>query len=917
MRLSELKPGQSAVIIKVLGHGAFRRRIMEMGFVHGKTVSVLLDAPLRDPVKYKVMDYEVSLRLSEASMVEVITEEEALLMAGDRDSGGEVVEHAWHEAAVTSKNVIHVALVGNPNSGKTSLFNAASGRHEHVGNYGGVTVDAKKGAFTHKGYKFVIYDLPGTYALSAYSPEELYVRRHLYDTTPDVVVNVVAASNLERNLYLTTELIDMDCTAVMALNMYDELEQSGARLDYDRLADMLGMPIVPTVSRSGKGIVELFDRVIDVYENRDPQVRHIHITHNREMEKAIEAMERALKSEGSLLEQFSTRYAAIKLLEKDRETERTISSHPLYGEWLDVRDRLAGEVETVLGEDVETTVANDKYGFISGALRETYTPTLNDEVRTTGIIDAIVTHKLFGFPIFLFIMWLMFECTFSLGAYPMEWIESGVAALGDWLGRAMPEGMFKDLLADGILGGVGGVIVFLPNILILYLFISFMEDSGYMARAAFIMDKVMHRMGLHGKSFIPLIMGFGCNVPAIMATRTIESHSSRLITILVNPFISCSARLPVYVLIIGTFFPAHGSAVMLTLYLTGILVAVVTARLFRRFVFREDDTPFVMELPPYRMPTARSTVRHMWDKAAQYLRKMGGIILVASIVVWFLSYFPRYDGAALDGTQITAAASGQSATGERAGQSGAVSVETVSPDGASAEAVASVPGAAGELRKVARGEVVPVRDGASDVGPANGTGMHASGEGDTETSHTIYRFSGEEAAEIAGLIRADDAPGTIGIVRFPAPVTDEGGEIEEYMQQKNSYIGRMGQAIEPVMRPLGFDWRLSVSLISGAAAKEIVVSTLGVLYADHGAPGASLSEKLREPDPVTGQRDMSPLVAFSFLIFVLLYFPCIAALVAIAKETGSWKWAAFSFVYNTLTAWIVAFLVYNIGSLFI
>ncbi|MCD7969729.1 MAG: ferrous iron transport protein B [Alistipes sp.] len=848
MRLSELQPGQSAVVIKVLGHGAFRRRIMEMGFVHGKTVSVVLDAPLRDPVKYKIMDYEVSLRRSEAAMVEVITEEEARRLAGSRDGGGEVVEHDFHQVITSRKRVIHVALMGNPNSGKTSLFNAASGRHEHVGNYGGVTVDAKRGAFTHKGYRFEIYDLPGTYALSAYSPEELYVRRHLYDNTPDVVINVVAASNLERNLYLTTELIDMDCTMVMALNMYDELEKSGAGLDYNHLGDMLGMPVVPTVSRTGKGIVELFDRVIDVYENRDPQVKHIHITHNTEVEKAIEAMERALKSEGSVLEQFSTRYAAIRLLEKDAETERTLAGNPNYGEWLTIRDRLLKDVENQLGEDFETAIANDKYGFISGALKETYTPTVKDEVQTTAIIDSFVTHKLFGFPIFIFIMWLMFEATFKLGAYPMEWIEDGVAALGDWIGGIMHDGMLKDLIADGILGGVGGVIVFLPNILILYLFISFMEDSGYMARAAFIMDKLMHKMGLHGKSFIPLIMGFGCNVPAIMATRTIESHSSRLITILVNPFISCSARLPVYVLIIGTFFPAHGSTVMLSLYLTGIVVAVVVARLFRRFIFNKDETPFVMELPPYRMPTARSTVRHMWDKAVQYLRKMGGIILVASIIVWFLSYFPRYE---------------------------------MTPDTVAQDTEVAAPG------------------------------TH-------EARNLAYRFSDEEAEEIRERF-APDGGQPVEVVRIGMPgepVMDE-EILEEYLQQKNSYIGRIGQAIEPAMRPLGFDWKLSVSLISGAAAKEIVVSTLGVLYSDHGDPSASLSEKLTAPDPVTGKPDLTPLTALSFLVFVLLYFPCIAALVAIAKETGSWKWAAFSFFFNTLIAWIVAFLVYNVGSLFV
>ncbi|MCD8072926.1 MAG: ferrous iron transport protein B [Alistipes sp.] len=840
MRISELKPGQSAVVVKVVGHGAFRRRIMEMGFVSGKTVSVVLDAPLRDPVKYNIMDYEVSLRRSEAAMVEVITQQEAIQLVGVRDAGGQVVEHDFTQAAASSRNVIHVALVGNPNSGKTSLFNAASGRHEHVGNYGGVTVDAKRGSFTHKGYRFEVYDLPGTYALSAYSPEELYVRRHLYDHTPDVVVNVVAASNLERNLYLTTELIDMDCTMVMALNMYDELERSGARLDYVHLGDMLGMPVVPTVSRSGKGIVELFDRVIEVYENRDPQVKHIHITHNAEVEKAIAAMERALKSDGSVLEQFSTRYAAIRLLENDAETERNLSGNPAYGRWLEIRDRLLKEAEQRSGEDFETAVANDKYGFISGALKEVYTPTVSDEVQTTSIIDSFVTNKLFGFPIFILIMWLMFEATFTLGAYPMEWIENGVAALGGWIGRVMSDGMLKDLLADGILGGVGGVIVFLPNILILYLFISFMEDSGYMARAAFIMDKLMHRMGLHGKSFIPLVMGFGCNVPAIMATRTIESHSSRIITILVNPFISCSARLPVYVLIIGTFFPHHGSTVMLSLYLTGIVVAVIVARLFRRFIFKKDETPFVMELPPYRIPTARSTVRHMWDKAAQYLRKMGGIILVASIVVWFLSYFLR--------------------VGDTAG--------TASPADLDYDRIENTVAAA----------VYPNYDRIENS-PAS-----------TESDYEVI----PEA--IAG---AD--PEAVG----------------GYLQQKNSYIGRLGQAIEPVMRPLGFDWRFSVSLISGAAAKEIVVSTLGVLYAGDGEDYETLSERLTSPNPETGKPDMTPLTAISFLIFVLLYFPCIAALVAIAKEPGSWKWAAFSFVFNTVVAWIVAFIVYNVGSLFV
>ncbi len=784
MLLSELKTGQSAVILRVLGYGGFRRRIMEMGFVRGKRVKVLLNAPLKDPIKYQVMDYEVSLRRSEAAMIEVITEQEAAAMPADGYDHGTAGDHSVEHVIRRSQKTIDIALVGNPNSGKTSLFNAASGAHEHVGNYSGVTVDAKRGQYKHKGYTFNIYDLPGTYSLSAYSPEEIFVRRLLVEHAPDVVVNVVAASNLERNLYLTTELIDMNCTAVMALNMYDELEQSGARLDWEALGSMLGIPVVPTVSRGGKGVDKLFDTIIDVYENRDPRMRHIHIPHAHELEDSVDLLRKAIRTDGGAARHFPPRYLAIKLMERDRETEDYLSREAAWPEWSALRDREVERTERVMGEDIETIVTNDKYGFISGALKETYTPGPKEEVTTTGIIDSLVTNKLFGFPVFLLIMWLMFECTFTLGQYPMGWIESGVGALGGWLQMTMADGMLKDLLIDGVIGGVGGVIVFLPNILILYLFISFMEDSGYMARAAFIMDKLMHRIGLHGKSFIPLIMGFGCNVPAIMATRTIESRSSRLITILINPFMSCGARLPIYVLLTGAFFPEHASLVMMGLYLTGILVAIATAKLLRKFFFRRDETPFVMELPPYRMPTARSTVRHMWEKAAQYLRKMGGIILVASIAVWFLSYFPRHEG----------------------------------------------------------------------------------------QTHLE--------------------------------------------QQENSYIGQTGKFIEPVMKPLGLSWEASVALISGTAAKEIVVSTLGVLYAETDEEQPGLAAKLRAPDPETGVPDMTPLAALAFLVFALLYFPCIAALAAIGKETGSWKYAAFSFVYNTVVAWLVAFIVYNVGAIF-
>ncbi|MCU6768224.1 ferrous iron transport protein B [Barnesiella propionica] len=794
MRLSDLQTGDRAVIIKVLGHGAFRKRVIEMGFVKGKTVTVELNAPLKDPIKYKIMDYEVSLRRSEASMIEVMTAEEAEETLPENRPYS-VDENDLIEKAVTSRSrTINIALVGNPNCGKTSLFNVASGAHEHVGNYSGVTVDAKKGYFYYKDYKFNIFDLPGTYSLSAYSPEELYVRRYLKDETPDVIVNVVVASNLERNLYLTTELIDMDYRMVIALNMYDELEQSGSKLDYKHLGSMIGIPIIPTVSRTGKGVDNLFDTIINVYEGRDATVRHVHVNLGNTIESGISVLKESLKSDARISKQFSPRYLAIKLMEGDSEVKEMLKPSEDYENWKFIRDKEVKRIESTLKEDIETAIANEKYGFVSGALRETFEPGDKEEAKTTRIIDAFVTNRLFGFPIFIFLMWLMFEATFKLGAYPMDWIESGVSWLSGLVQTFMPDGSLKDLLVDGVLGGVGGVIVFLPNILILYFFISFMEDSGYMARAAFIMDRIMHRIGLHGKSFIPLIMGFGCNVPAIMATRTIESRSSRLITMLINPFMSCSARLPIYILLVGTFFPKRASVVFLGLYLLGILIAVVSAKLLRKFHFKRDETPFVMELPPYRMPTVKATLRHMWGKAEQYLRKMGGLILVASIIVWFLSYYPRHEAA-----------------GER------------------------------ELTE----------------------------------------------KEIA-------------------------------TQQQESYLGRVGSFIAPVVEPLGFNWKVSIALVSGTAAKELIVSTIGVLYSENDPDNtANLSQKLTAPNPHTGKPDFTPAIALSFMVFVLLYFPCLATVAAIIQESGSWKWGAFSVLYNTGIAWGAAFIVYRLCLLFI
>lgn len=815
MLLSDLKTGESAVVIKVQGHGGFRRRILEMGFVRGQRVVAVLNAPLRDPIKYGIMGYEVSLRRSEAAMVEVLTLEEARAIRPSSDNPTTSPHDEDIEYAVNEKiRQINVALVGNPNSGKTSLFNALSGGHEHVGNYSGVTVDAKLGSFSYKGYKINITDLPGTYALSAYTPEELYVRQHLINELPDVVINAVVASNLERNLYLTTELIDLNPKMVVALNMYDELEERGSRLDYEQLGRMIGVPVVPVVARDGKGLDALLDEVISTYEGQNPKVRHIHINYSSSIENEIQSLSKLMKRNIEELPKcFPPRYWAIKMLEGDANVMSLLKGGEHFTEWKTHSVKGAARIITALDEDVESAITNEKYGFIEGALAETYVAGTNKGADyKTSLIDRIVTHRYLGFPLFLAMMFLMFWSTFTLGAYPQEWIEIGFGWLGEFVGGLMSDGPLRDLIVDGIIGGVGSVIVFLPNILILYLFISIMEDSGYMARAAFIMDRLMHLAGLHGKSFIPLVMGFGCNVPAIMATRTIESHSSRLITILINPFMSCSARLPVFVLLVATFFPECAGVMLFGIYLFGCLVAIITARLLRRFMFGKDETPFVMELPPYRIPTLNATLRHMWERSRQYLRKIAGLILVAAVVIWFLSYYPR-------------------------------SVESQSVQPMSTELA-----------------------------------LESNTLGSNAVNAVNQQYNSDE-------LQVNKS------------------------QSENSYLGRIGRFIEPVMKPLGMDWRASVAVLSGISAKEIVVSTLGVLYSveDAESDNASLSASLLSSGNYTRAG------ALAMIIFILLYLPCLATVSAIAHEAGGWKWALFSIVYNTSLAWILAFVAYHLG----
>lgn len=802
MTLAEIETGQTGIITRVKGRGVFRRRIMDMGFIHGKEVTVIKSAPLQDPIEYLILGYRVSLRRSEAELIEVkragasdIPElgnlsEKGISISHEPTTTPVIPTKAEPPARFTEigTDIIEVALVGNPNCGKTSIFNLASHSKEHTGNYAGVTVDIKIAKFQINGQTFELTDLPGTYSLSTYSPDELFVSNQLLLKNPDVVINVVDASNLERNLYLTTQLIDMDLPLVIALNMYDEFEQSGNQLNHEYLGKMLGIPVVPTVGIKGTGIGQLFRKVSDVIEGKEKTTRHIHIPYDPEIEVSIKKIQDKIWDATGYSDRYSSRFLAIKLLERNADVLKSVIQLMDYEELSSLAETEINRIENFYKRDIESLLTDSRYGFIAGALRETLTrKVIKADLETpTSRIDKILTHKWLGFPIFLLFLWVMFQSTFNLGKYPVAGIEAGVQALSGWLHLIVPQGMARDFLVDGIIGGVGGVIVFLPNILILFFFISFMEDTGYMARVAFIMDKLMHLIGLHGKSFIPLIMGFGCNVPAIMATRTIENRGDRLMTMLIIPLMSCSARLPVYILIAGIIFPDQAANVIFGLYLIGIVLSILMALLLRNTIFRHKEAPFVMELPPYRSPQPNAILKHMWFHSGLYLKKMGGVILIASVIIWALGYFPR-----------------------------------------------------------------------------------------TSENKTV--------------------------------------------QLENSAIGYIGRAVQPVLEPLGFDWKMSIAVLSGIAAKEVVVSTIGVLYQD-GDPSIPLQDRMMLSKHTEGKLKGSNVFTLqsglAFMLFVLIYVPCIAVLAAIRKESGKWKWSLLMVGYMTLLAWLVARSGYWITGLF-
>ncbi len=778
-RLLDDEPvGRTVQVVRVMGDGAFRQRLLEMGFVRGAKVTVLKNAPLKDPVEYMIMGSHISLRHSEAAQVEVTDQDAEFCDMEDAFNG--IVETTVAGVDPMADDVLRVALIGNPNCGKTSLFNNVTGAKEKVGNYGGVTVDSKEGWFNIGGRKVQLVDLPGTYSLTEYSPEEMYVRTYIRDNHPDAILNIVDAGNLERNLYLTTQIMDMNIPMVVALNMWDELEKSGDKLDIEMMSRLLGARMVPVTAFNGHGVKQVLQATMDAIDESEQETHHHNVNYGPLIEDSIKTLSDICPT--------LDRYTVLKIIENDQHALLLLKGQENAEQVKATATELRQRIERDFNDDITSIITDLKYGFVRGALAEAL---ITNPDRATGetkpgySMDRLLTNRWLALPILLVLMWLMFEATFTLGAYPQEWIEKGIGWIGEWIGSTMPDGILKDLIVDGIIGGVGGVLVFLPQILILFFFISLLEDSGYMARAAFIVDRIMHRVGLHGKSFIPYLIGFGCGVPAIMATRTLENRRDRIVTILTIPFMSCSARLPAYLLLVAAFFTAKQGLILMSIYLIGILVAALTAIILSKTILKHDKTQFVMELPPYRKPTARNATIHMWSKGKQYLQKMATIILAASIIVWALGYFPRHEG------------------------------------------------------------------------------------------------------------------------QTPQE------------QIENSYMGMMGKAIEPVVAPLGFNWQMGVSVLTGAAAKEIVVSTMGVLYTgEAGADeeSASLKEKLQTATKDDGTHVFNPIVAYSFMLFILLYFPCIAALAAIRREAGT-KWMVFEIIYTTAVAWVVSFIFYQVANL--
>lgn len=709
---------------------------------------------------------------------------------------------------------ITIALAGNPNSGKTTIFNNLTGLRQHVGNYPGVTVEKKAGIVSYKGYKINVVDLPGAYSLTAYSIEQIVARNFIIDQKPDVVVDIIDSSNLERNLYLAVQLMELNAPLVLVFNMADITRKRGEKIDIELLSELFGTPVIETVGSKGKGSKEVLESVIDVLNGK--KRKRVEIKYGEEVENEIIRIKSVLKKEKIPAFKFDTRWTIVKLLEQDKEVIDTTKK--ITGtKYRKIEEEIANSIKhitSILRNTPEVIIAEARYGFISGALLEAYQEADTVKMDVSGKVDRVLTNRILGIPIFALIMWLMFQFVFVLGKYPMDWIDMGFEKLSTLITDVIPEGLISSLLVDGVIGGVGGVIIFTPNIMLLFFSIAILEDSGYMARAAFVMDRIMHKIGLHGKSFIPLIIGFGCTVPAYMGSRILENKKDRLVTMHINTFMSCGARLPVYILFAGAFFPAAAGNVIFSIYIIGVAMAIIMAKVLRATRFKGMSDPFVMELPPYRIPTIKGVLIHTWERTWMYVKKAGTVILAISILMWILFTFP------LIGDNYSIDYEGQISEIEESYQSGVTTQEESSKQVAAIEA----------------------------------------------------KMAGEKLSY--------------------------------------STAGRIGHFLEPVFRLLGFDWKMAVATVSGIAAKEVIVSTMGTLYSIEEADGESETLK------TALNKNYHPLVGYNFMLFTLLYFPCLTAMIIFRREMGA-KEMLFQIGYTLLLAWVVSFLVFQIGRLFI
>jgi ferrous iron transport protein B len=714
--------------------------------------------------------------------------------------------------SAAANKTISVALAGNPNSGKTTLFNALTGARQHVGNYPGVTVEKKEGEFSFAGTRIAVVDLPGTYSLTANSPEEVVARNVVLDESPDVIVDVVDASNLERNLYLAVQFMELGQPMILAFNMSDIVEARGDRIDIKRLSNLFRVPIIRISALKGQGLPELKQSILAVAKEKETGLPGT-VTYGGRIESTLRELTAVISENLSDAVKPSARWIALKLLENDDLVNAQVREQARNPEALSQAvEQARQKLEKSLGDDAEILIADRRYGFISGACQEAVRISVEARHTMSDRIDMVMTHRVLSIPIFLFLMFLVFKLTFAVGDPIMGWIEDFFGWAGNLLTSYWPEAsapLLQSLLVDGLIGGVGGVIVFLPNILLLFLAIAILEDSGYMARAAFIVDRFMHKIGLHGKSFIPMLIGFGCTVPAIMATRTLENRQDRLTTMLVAPLMSCGARLTIYALIIPAFFPpAWHARVLWLIYIIGIVLAIAGAKLLRSTLFKGEAAPFVMELPPYRLPTLRGILTHMWERGWLYLKKAGTLILAVTVVMWALTTFPQKETFDKDYAALS------------------VAVEQTEPDSELAEA---------KLEDLAQ----------------------------------------EQQAEAMAY----------------------------------TFAGRVGHALEPVLRPLGFDWRIGTALIGAFVAKEVFVAQLGVVYAigETDEESGELRDKLRE--------NYNPLQAFCIMLFCLISAPCMATIAITRRESNSWKWALFQLASLTILAYVVTFVVYQVGTL--